>query len=312
MIDTDERQTLLIVDDEPTNIQALARLMSEEYRVLVATNGEQALEILSGEDLPDLVLLDVKIPDIDGFEVCRRIKSDLRTSSISVIFVTALDSTGHEEAGFALGAVDYVSKPFHPVLVRARVRTHMRLKQKTDLLEKLAMLDGLTDMPNRRYMQEQLERECRRCSREHLPVSLVFMDIDDFKPFNDNYGHGAGDDCLRRVARALESAVRRPGDVVARYGGEEFVAILPSTDGPGAFDVAEQFRTSVQTLSIPHEHSTAAPVVTLSLGVATAQTDSSDAAPCDPAQLLKRADEALYQAKEAGKNRVLRAATDRN
>lgn len=310
MIDTDERQTLLIVDDEPANIQALARLMSEEYRVLVATNGEKALEILSGEDLPDLVLLDVRIPDIDGFEVCRRIKSDLRTSSISVIFVTALDSTGHEEAGFALGAVDYVSKPFNPVLVRARVRTHMRLKQKTDLLEKLAMLDGLTDMPNRRYMEEQLERECRRCSREHLPVSLVFMDIDDFKPFNDNYGHGAGDDCLRRVARALESAVRRPGDVVARYGGEEFVAILPNTDGPGALDVAEQFRMSVEALSIPHEHSTSGTVVTLSLGVATARTDSAEATPCDPSQLLKRGDEALYRAKKAGKNRVLRAATD--
>ncbi|MFP4510220.1 MAG: diguanylate cyclase [Spirochaetaceae bacterium] len=310
MNESDERQTLLIVDDEPSSTQALARLMSEEFRVLVVPSGKKALEILAGEDLPDLVLLDVNIPDIDGFEVCRRIKSDLRTSSISVMFVTALDSMGHEEAGFALGAVDYVLKPFQPVLVRARVRTHMRLKRKTDLLEKLAMIDGLTDMPNRRFMEEQLERECRRCSREQVPLSIVFMDIDDFKLYNDTYGHGAGDDCLRRVAYALESTIRRPGDVVARYGGEEFVAILPDTNEAGALDVADQFRLSVEALAIPHEHATTGTNVTMSLGVASAQTDSHGGSPYEPARMLEAADAALYQAKEAGKNRVLSASSD--
>ncbi|TVQ27582.1 MAG: diguanylate cyclase [Spirochaetaceae bacterium] len=304
MTETADRQSLLIVDDEPVNIQALARLMSEEFRVLVATSGETALDILSGSDLPDLILLDVKLPDIDGFEVCRRLKNDPRTSGISVIFVTALDSTGHEEAGFALGAVDYVSKPFHPVLVRARVRTHMRLKQKTDLLERLAKVDGLTDLPNRRQFEEQLDRELRRCARENLPLSVVYMDIDDFKSYNDHYGHGAGDDCLRRVARALKRAAGRPGDLVARYGGEEFVAVLPNTDRSGAAGVAEQFRSSVESLAIPHEYATAAGVVTLSLGLVAVQADATRSTPAAQKELLEHADSALYDAKKAGKNRV--------
>lgn len=305
MSDATDRQILLIVDDEPTNIQALARLMKEEYRVLVATSGAKALEIVSGDDMPDLVLLDVKLPDIDGFEVCRRIREDPRTSGVSVIFVTELDSSGHEEAGFALGAVDYVSKPFHPVLVRARVRTHMRLKQKTDLLERLAMIDGLTDLPNRRHFEENLDRELRRCTREKLPLSIAFMDIDHFKLFNDTYGHGAGDECLQAAGRALRNAAGRPGDMVARYGGEEFVAVLPNTDSAGASDVAGQFRRAVESLGIPHEHGVPGNVVTVSIGLATFDPCADVNSPVDPQQLLRQADEALYRAKKAGRNRVM-------
>lgn len=299
-----ERQTLLIVDDEPANVQALAQLMHEEYRILVATSGEKALDVATGEVTPDLVLLDIQMPGIDGLEVCRRLKDNPRTSSIPVIFVTARDSTDDQEEGFALGAVDYVSKPFHPVLVRARVRTHMRLKQKTDLLEQLAMLDGLTDIPNRRYFEDQLEREYRRAERDQLALSLVMMDVDNFKAYNDNYGHGAGDQCLRSVARALAGVAGRPRDMVARYGGEEFVALLPSTDGTGAAEVAEQMRRSVEALALPHAFSGSGSIVTLSLGVAAMMQDADQDTPEEPAHLLKRADDALYQAKKTGKNRV--------
>ena len=304
MSDQPVQQTLLIVDDDPANVQALARQMHREYRVLVANSGTKALAIASGEVMPDLILLDVQMPDIDGFEVCRRLKDDPRTSSIPVIFVTARDSAGDEEAGFALGAVDYVSKPFHPGLVRARVRTHMRLKRKTDLLEQLAMLDGLTDIPNRRYFEDQLEREYRRAGRDRLALSLVMMDIDNFKGYNDNYGHGAGDQCLSSVARVLTGVAERPRDIVARYGGEEFVALLPSTDETGATEVAEQLRSAVEALQIPHDHSDAGSVVTLSLGVAAMNITDHPEQRETSGQLLKRADDALYRAKKSGKNTV--------
>ena len=316
-----ERQTLLIVDDEPTNIQALARLMHEDYQVLVAGSGTKALEVAAGEVVPDLILLDIQMPDLDGFAVCRELKQDPRTSSIPVIFVTARDSADDEVEGFRLGAVDYVSKPFHPELVRARVRTHLRLKQKTDLLEQLAMLDGLTDIPNRRYFEDELDRQWRRSQRDTTELSVIMMDIDNFKPYNDNYGHGAGDQCLQKVAQALQSAVGRPSDVIARYGGEEFVGLFPSTDRAGAVDVAENLRQAVEAIELTHEYSDAGPVVTMSLGVATydpnldasaeveatggtSATRGASAPGQDPLQLVKRADTALYQAKRAGKNRV--------
>lgn len=303
-----EQQTLLIVDDEPANIQSLARQMYREYRVLVANSGTRALTLASGETIPDLILLDVQMPDINGFEVCRRLKDDPRTASIPVIFVTARDSAGDEEAGFALGAVDYVSKPFHPALVRARVRTHMRLKRKTDLLEQLAMLDGLTDIPNRRHFEDQLEREYRRAERDRLALSLLMMDIDNFKQYNDNYGHGAGDRCLIDVARALTGVAGRSHDIVARYGGEEFVALLPSTDQAGAAEVAEQLRSAVESLRITHDYSDAGSVVTLSVGVATMNPNDGQEQRKTPGPLLTRADDALYRAKKSGKNRVCSAS----
>lgn len=301
------KPSLLIVDDEPANLHVLARLMQEEYRIVVANCGKKALELMEGGTKPDLVLLDVQMPDIDGFEVCRRLKKDPATSSIPVIFVTARDSSGDEEAGFALGAVDYVSKPFQPALVRARARTHIRLKQKTDLLERFALLDGLTDIPNRRNFEDHYEREFRRAERDRLPLSVVMIDIDNFKPFNDHYGHGPGDTCLRRVAAALSVVAGRPRDIVARYGGEEFVALLPSTDAEGAAELAEQFRSAVEALGIPHEYSDAGQVVTLSLGVATTSFVEDKHGTEKLGALLTRADNALYEAKSLGKNRVFSA-----
>ncbi len=298
------KPSLLIVDDEPANLHVLARLMREEYRIVVANCGEKALELSRSEPRPDLILLDVQMPDIDGFEVCQRLKEDPATSSIPVIFVTARDSSGDQEAGFALGAVDYVSKPFQPAVVRARVRTHMRLKQKTDLLERLALLDGLTDIPNRRSFEDHSEREFRRAERDRGALSVIMMDIDNFKPYNDHYGHGPGDDCLRRVARALSRVAGRPGDIVARYGGEEFVALLPSTAAKGAAELAEQFRSAVEALGIPHAYSDAGKLVTLSLGVATTLFAEDERGSEKLGGLLSRADNALYEAKRLGKNRV--------
>jgi diguanylate cyclase (GGDEF)-like protein len=300
-----KKQTILIVDDQPTNVQALANLLKNDYRIQVANNGEKALSIARSDDPPDLMLLDIQMPGIDGYEVCKQLKEDPHTSKIRIIFVTGRDSVSDEEKGFKLGAVDYISKPFYPVIVRARVRTHMSLKLKTDLLEQISMLDGLTGIPNRRYFDEQLNKERGRALREKKPLSVLMMDIDHFKSYNDNYGHGAGDECLQRVARTLIESLPRPTDLIARYGGEEFVALLPGTDAKGAGEVAERLRKAVVDLGVKHEHSSTAGVVTLSLGTNTldepfeAQETSS---------LLKKADEALYAAKESGRNRFKQAA----
>ena len=293
-------QRVLLVDDEPTSINLLADLLEDKYGVLVANSGEKALALLQERKtpLPDLILLDIKMPGIDGYEVCRRLKSDPRTSDIPVIFVTAQDSDSEEELGLNLGAVDYITKPFSPAIVKARVRTQMRLKLKTDLLEKLSSIDGLTQVANRRCFDETLELQVARHQRNQQPLGLVMLDIDYFKPFNDHYGHGRGDECLTEVAAALAGVLKRPDDLLARYGGEEFAAILPNTDIQGVRKIAENLRAAVEALQLPHEYSACAPHVTVSCG-GISQTPDATSLPCC---LLEQADRALYQAKEQGRN----------
>lgn len=303
--DAPEPARILIVDDEPTNVRALAELLRHDYRIQVATNGTKTLELAAAAAPPDLILLDIEMPDLSGFEVCRRLKNDERTSAIPVIFVTARNRMEDEELGFNLGAADYIAKPFFPTIVRARVRNHVNLKIKTDLLEKLSLRDGLTDIPNRRSFNERLAEEWARATRKQEPLSLAMMDIDHFKRYNDHFGHGAGDDCLRRVARALPGVLSRPADFVARYGGEEFVVLLPDTEPAGALAIAEQLRQVVEALAIPHAAGTSYPMVTLSIGVATRPPGTD----ITGEQLLKAADEALYQAKAQGRNRACQSST---
>ncbi len=303
MIDkTDEgkKPLILIVDDTPTNIQVLAESLRVDYRVRVAGSGKTAFEIIAKVGAPDLILLDVMMPEMDGYEVCRRLKQVPETRDVPVIFVTAKADTLDEEYGLNLGAVDYIAKPFHLPIVAARVRNHINLKIKTDLLESQAMLDGLTNIPNRRRFDETLASEWKRALRSGTQLSLIMADIDFFKRYNDHYGHGVGDECLKKVAAALASSTDRPSDLVARYGGEEFVAILPDTDAAGAQAIAERFRSHVERMKIAHEFSEVSNFVTVSVGLAcvipTIDMQSAD--------ILKHADGMLYQAKESGRNRV--------
>lgn len=297
-----KRAIVLIVDDQPANIHALARLLKEDYQVLAAPSGTKALELAEGEKRPDIILLDIMMPKMDGYEVCRRLKNQPTTKEIPVIFVTAKDESEDEARGLDLGAVDYIAKPFHNAVVKARVRTHVQLKIRTDMLEQLAMVDGLTGIANRRSFNENLDHEWKRAARSSRLVSLIMMDIDHFKAYNDNYGHGAGDDSLQRVAMALHSVLQRPSDMIARYGGEEFVALLPETDDKGAAEVAESFRRAVSGLSLPHAFSPVADHVTISLGHATRQASQNHS----PQKLLEAADQALFKAKESGRNQVHR------
>ena len=291
---------LLIVDDEPANISVIAKLFKQEYEVLAATNGEEALDIAE-KCSPDLVLLDVMMPDMDGYEVCRRLRKNESTRNIPIIFLTAKRDAGDEEFGLNLGAIDYIVKPFDLAIVRARVRNHINLKQMSDLLGALAALDGLTEIANRRQFNEVFDREWRRGMREGSQLSLIMVDVDYFKQFNDHYGHGSGDGCLKQVACALVDALNRPGDLAARFGGDEFAIIIPGTDPEGAALIAERVRAGVEALAIPNVRSAVADHVTVSVGCATlvpAQDRQSE-------MLLNMADIMLYRAKEEGRNRVV-------
>lgn len=292
---------ILIVDDEPTNIDILLNVLKDEYKVVAATNGKKALEITKSKDPPDLILLDILMPDMDGYEVCRALKDDDSTKNLPVIFVTAVSEVMDETRGFKLGAVDYITKPFHPPVVKARVKAHMELKIKSDLLEQLASIDGLTNIFNRRRFDEILHLEWNRAARSKTPLSLIMIDIDNFKLFNDTYGHAMGDQCLKDVAWTLRDCIRRPSDIIARYGGEEFAALLPATDQEGVKKIADNMRYEVEALGIPHSDSDVSDLVTISLGAATVFADTEINL---SERLLKAADEALYQSKKKGRNRV--------
>ncbi len=295
-----ERQTILIVDDVPANIRVLGESLKSEYKIRLATNGAKALEIAGGINPPDLILLDILMPGMDGYEVCKKLKADSTTTHIPVIFITAMDQEEDETRGLDLGAVDYIIKPFSLPITKARVRTHLELKRHRDLLENLSTLDGLTGIPNRRRFDDFLNVEWLRTLRESAPISLIMVDIDHFKVYNDNYGHPAGDDCLKQVARCLIRSLRRPVDFIARYGGEEFAVVLPSTGIDGAVTVAHSLIKAISYMNIPHAYSEVADHVTVSLGVATILP----ARKFSPIVLVDGADKCLYAAKNAGRNQI--------
>jgi diguanylate cyclase (GGDEF)-like protein len=294
-----ERQTILIVDDMPSNIEVLNEILSDDYDILFATNGQDAVNLVK-EQNPDLVLLDIIMPGMDGYEVLSQIKSDTKTADIPVIFVTGKTDEEDESRGLNAGVVDYIIKPIRNSIVKARVHNHLELKRYRDMLKALSTVDGLTGIANRRRFDQVLIDEWSRSRRSQNPLSLIMMDIDFFKAFNDHYGHLAGDDCLCLVARRLSEVVRRPADLLARYGGEEFVFLLPETDEAGALILANKVQEKMKILSLPHAFSSVANYVTLSAGVASIIPDDS----LTHFSLIKRADEMLYLAKQKGRNQI--------
>lgn len=293
-------QKVLIIDDSATNRQMLADLLHTDYAVMSAENGEEGVR-LSQEHRPDVILLDVMMPGMDGYEVLRRLKQDERTASLCVVFLTGLDTAEAEERGLQEGASDYVTKPFHPLVVKARVALHMKVVRQRRMLETLANIDGLTELPNRRQFDAVLAAEWSRAQRTRQPLSLALLDVDFFKRFNDQYGHALGDHVLQLLAKTLQQRIERPADLVARYGGEEFVVVMPDMTLQGATELAERLRIGVEGLGIPHKRSSAAVCATVSIGVATSAPGELPSAEA----LLQRADERLYRAKKAGRNRVV-------
>jgi len=291
------QQKVLIADDDAINRQVLGELLKPEYMVVLAKNGEQTLE-RALRHLPDLILLDVMMPDMDGYEVLRRLRAEPQTAQIGVIFISGLDRPEDEANGLNLGAADYIAKPFNATVVTARVALHLQVVRQRRMLERLAHIDGLTELANRRRFDEIYGVEWQRARAAQRPLSLALLDIDCFKQYNDRYGHPAGDRVLRSVARTAASFMRRPVDLAARYGGEELVLLMPDTFAEQAAQIVTAIRQAIEHLTIAHDASVVAPVLTVSVGGAT--LDGAESA----AELLDAVDSALYRAKHAGRNRV--------
>lgn len=298
-------QKVLVVDDAAINRQVLADLLKTDHTVILAKSGEQALA-LAAQHLPDLILLDVVMPEITGYEVLRQLKSDRRTAAISVIFITGLDTPEDEEHGLTLGASDYITKPFNLPVVRARVRCHLQLARQRRMLETLANIDGLTEIANRRYFDDRYAAEWARAVEQKQPLSVAILDIDFFKDYNDRAGHAMGDRVLQAVASVLTSGMSRSADLVARHGGEEFALLMPDTDVGDAVVLAECLREATGKLNLPRADGDETGRITVSIGGATLQPGTGESA----ADLLKAADDHLYRAKKAGRNRVVWRGVD--
>lgn len=296
---TNRRPKLLVVDDQAINIQSIYDIFQNDYDVFMATTGQQALSFCHTTQ-PDLILLDVLMPGMNGHEVCQQLKSDPLTANIPVIFITAKDSAADESQCLNEGAVDFITKPVNPAVVRARVRTHLTLKFQSDLLRSMALIDGLTGVANRRHFDEMLDKEWRRCVRAGHAISLIMIDVDFFKRYNDHYGHQAGDECLAAIGLLLKSCFSRPHDLIARYGGEEFACLLPETALDGAVKKAGEVKAAVDALEIRHELSDVSPFITISLGVASISPARGDT----PHQLVAMADKLLFSAKHAGRDQI--------
>ena len=292
------KNTILVVDDMTTTLLLLHDLLKDTYEVKIAKSGTKALEILESPNDIDLILLDIEMPDINGYDVCKRIKNNETIKNIPIIFITGRTSQEDEEYGLNLGAIDYITKPFNKAIVKLRIKNYLDLKIKNDMLEKLSMYDGLTNIRNRRYFDETFEKTFSEIKRDKKSLAVLMIDIDFFKPYNDNYGHGQGDETLRKVAKALEKTIKRASDFVARYGGEEFVILLKDINKDGVEAVANNLLNAVRELKITHEFSKIENYVTVSIGVSY-YNSSSD---ITKLELLLKADETLYNVKNSGRN----------
>ena len=290
--------TILVVDDEITIREVLAELLTTLGKVELVESGEEALQKLKSSQ-PDLVLLDVNMPGMDGYEVCRRLKGDPVTESIPVIFLTALDTNESEELGLEVGATDFIRKPFSPRIVLARVSNVLKLQAAIRQLEQMVNTDSLTGAFSHRHFFSMGHKELGRSKRYEHAVSLLMIDFDHFKSVNDNYGHSCGDEALIQAVEAMHGKLRTE-DTLARVGGEEFAVILPHTGIADAIKVAERLRRVVSEMLV--ESSGQQLHVTISVGVAECGAEESHID-----ETLKRADEALYAAKEQGRNRVVAA-----
>jgi len=321
---------ILIVDDSQD-----ARLLLESFLkkaghtdIILLESARDAFRYLNVDEIEgdaggiDLILMDILMPDVDGIEACCIIKKNNRFRDIPIVMVTGKTESVYLQSAFDTGAIDYITKPINKIELLARIRSVLKLKNETDhrkereqelvelnqkldkaneKLKYLSYVDGLTEVNNRRYFEEFSDKEWNRAVRNSTPFSLIMIDIDFFKNYNDSYGHLKGDECLRKIAGITKQTIKRAGDFVARYGGEEFVVVLPDTDIQDASHVAEMIRANVEAMAIEHNNSSISKIVTVSLGVASiipkhnAKSDT----------LLNEADKALYRAKQEGRNRVV-------
>jgi diguanylate cyclase (GGDEF)-like protein len=301
-MEENEQFRILIVDGDEVTVALLSELLAKDYAIAVAKTGAGALK-QAEERKPDLVLLDVLLPDTNGFDLLLNLKAMEETRDAPVIFITGLSNAEDEEKGLMLGAVDYIVKPFNNAIVRARVGTHLKIVKQLRTIERLGLLDALTDIPNRRSFDGRMREEWRRTWRRQAPLSLLMLDVDKFKNYNDTYGHPQGDLLLQFVGKTLKACIHRPTDMAARIGGEEFAVILADTDRSGALVVAERIRAAVAAGRVPYAgvNGVASDTsVTVSIGVNSLVPGPELLI----AEFIQGADKNLYIAKESGRNRV--------
>lgn len=292
-------EKILVIDDSPVQANLLKSILEDSYDVTTVHTAEGGLAYASSGEY-SLILLDVIMPSINGFEVLTLLQDSAVTRDVPVILITSLSDYQNEERGLTLGAVDYISKPFHPLVVKARVNTHIKLYQYRSQIQKQAALDQLTGVANRRFYNTASLEKWQDAIRLGVPISIAMMDIDKFKIYNDTFGHPAGDDVIAAVAKAAAGCFQRSTDLFARYGGEEFVAVLLGTSAQEAYEHLKRVRQAVEDLRIPHSE-TVAPCVTISIGGVTLYPTPRDTY----ATHLKIADTMLYDAKRFGRNQVV-------
>ena len=322
---------LIVDDDKDIRLLLSAYLKKEGYeQIFFAEDAQESYKQLGIGDFEkaeefDLIILDIILGNENGIDICKTIKGNEEYKDVPIIMITAKKEKDYLKNAFAAGAHDYIEKPINKIEFLARIKAALRLREEmkkrkereeellktskklkkaNKKLEKMASMDGLTGLANRRLFDKILEKEMRRAKRKNTTISLIMADIDNFKDYNDNYGHQAGDECLKKIAKVIEETTRRPADLAARYGGEEFSVILPNTDNKGVIKIAEKIRKSVISLELEHAKSKVADYVTLSLGVNSSKlTSKIDEKRIE--EFIEKADKALYKAKESGRNKVI-------
>ena len=294
-----KKNKILIIDDSNLQTEALKAILEDEYDISISQTAQDGLDNAKNGDF-SLILLDVIMPDLDGFNVLKQLQGTLLTKYIPIIMITSLSDAHHEEKGLTLGAVDYIAKPFNPLIVKARVRTHVKLFQYQLNFRQQALVDELTGIANRRSYNRNSRMKWREAVRLGIPFSICMIDVDNFKLYNDTYGHAAGDKVLASVAQTISSHLHRATDYVARYGGEEFVMLLMENDARSSFEFMKRIRRSVEDLHIP-QNPLVAKWVTISMGGITL-TPKIDNTYDSYAQI---ADTMLYDAKRYGRNMVV-------
>ncbi|MDR2606807.1 MAG: diguanylate cyclase [Treponema sp.] len=299
-MENEKKYSIMIADDDKANLDILSSILMNEYDLRIVRNGKAVLEQVA-DSPPDLLLLDVMIPGLTGFEVLENLKQVESTHHIPVIFITSLAGEDYEEKGLRLGAVDYIIKPFNRGIVLARIRSQIQIVRYIREIARLGMIDALTDIPNRRNFDIRVREEWRRETRTGSSLSMLMVDIDFFKHYNDTYGHPQGDILLRSLASLFTVHLKRPSDFVARLGGEEFAILLPGTNREGAAVMAEKIRAATEEMVVPVADQKKNTNITISIGVATLIPDKDT--PVE--ELIEKADKNLYAAKSSGRNTVV-------
>lgn len=291
--------SILIVDDEKSNIDVLNEILKPYYKIYIAKSGTEAIK-RAKMNQPDLILLDIIMPELNGFEILSILKEDDLTRDIPIIFITGLNNVDDEERGFFLGAVDYIKKPFNNSIVKARIKTHLQIVKQIRTIERLGLIDALTEIPNRRSFDNNIKSSWALANASRTPISLLTIDVDNFKTYNDKYGHPQGDVLLSSIAQIMKQSLFRSNDFIARIGGEEFIILLPDTDLNNAIQVAERVQKNVQMAEVVNSRDNSITSCTISVGVSSVYPNEES----DVQSFIAKSDEMLYVAKGKGKNRV--------